>query len=266
MKGSIRIVLIFALLLGSMAVFGQRKLVNDQLNWAGGLSVDGDLADWGGQLKHNNPSQKMSYELRNDDQQLFIAIRIVDQQRQVQALTQGVRFMLNMEGKKRPGPAMVFPMVDRISFRSIMSTENENRPEDIRVGALQSVRGIQVLRIGDLLDGLISLDNQYGIEVGAMIDQDDALCIEMRLPFSLVTSRDKFTGSQVAYNIKVGGRGMMSRDAQGQAPSMRTAGSPGGYSGAMPRGGLGTSTSREDEGVWGLIRFAGSKEQLQVLK
>lgn len=263
MRIFIHIALTIALLAGSLVAFGQRRLANDQLLWAAELNVDGDLADWGGKLKHDHPSQKLSYEIRNDEQYLFLAIRIIDQERQVQALTHGVSFMLNTDGKRRVGPAIAFPVVDRISFRSIMSGENDNRPEDMRLGALHSVRGIQVSRIGDLLDGLISLDNQYGIQADAIIDQDDALCIEMRLPFSVIAPSEIITGKQIAYNIKVGGAGM-GRGPQGQmAPARGANPVSSGYPGSVQGGVFRSSAPREDAGIWGLIQFAASAENKQ---
>lgn len=257
MKVSIRLALTFAFLVGSLAVFGQRKMVSDQLLWAESISVDGDLSDWGTKLKNENTAQKMSFEIRNDDQYLFVAVRIVEQQRQVQAITQGISFMLNPEGKRKDGPGIVFPAVDRISFRAMMSSENDDRPKDLRIGALQSVRGIQVFRIGDLLDGLISLDNQYGVQASANIDADDALCVEMRLPLSLIASQNIIDKEQIAYNIKIGGRGMGS-SPQAQRPISRT--DAGAYPGYGSRGGFGPSAPREDAGIWGLIRFADSHE------
>lgn len=257
MKGLTHIALTVALLIGTLSAFGQRKMVNDQLLWASNLSVDGDLTDWGGELKHQNTAQKLNYEIRNDEQHLFIAVRIEDEQRQVQAITQGISFMLNDEGKRREGPAVLFPAVDRIGFRAMMSSANENRPDDIRIAALQSVRGIQVLRMGDLLDGLISLDNQYGVQAVAEIDEENVLCVEMRLPMSLVTAKS-LDETPIAYNIKIGGSGP-ARGPQSQSrtvPSRPMGSEMGRYPGYGSRGGFGSSAPREDAGIWGLLQLA----------
>lgn len=258
MTGFTHITLTVALLIGTLSAFGQRKMVNDQLLWATDLQVDGDLSDWGGELKHQSTAQKLNYEIRNDEQQLFIAVRIEDEQRQVEAITRGISFMLNDEGKRREGPAILFPAVDRIGFRAMMSSANENRPDDIRTAALQSVRGIQVMRMGDLLDGLISLDNQYGVQAVAMIDEDNVLCIEMQLPLSLVSGKRQNENTPIAYNIKVGGSGA-GRGPQGQsrtAPSRPMGSEMGRYPGYGSRGGFGSSAPREDAGIWGLLQLA----------
>ncbi len=265
MKVAVHIVFTIALLTGSLGVFGQRKLVNEQLVRAENLRIDGDLADWGEELKNEYTAQKFFYDIRNDDQYFFVAVRILDQQRQIQAITQGISFMLNTEGKKKNGPALVYPVVDRISFRSIMSAENDNRPEDIRLGALQSVRGIQVMRLGDLLDGLISLDNRYGIQAQAHIDQDDALCIEMRLPIGLIGSRNTLEHARLAYNLKINGRGVSGGRPDQTPPAGRMDQGNSGYRGAGSGrgygGAFGNAAPREEAGIWGVIRLAASAGQ-----
>lgn len=261
MKELIRTTLTVALLIGTLSAFGQRKMVNDQLLWATELYVDGDLSDWGGELKHQNKAQELNYEIRNDEQHLFIAVRIEDEQRQVEAITWGINFMLNDEGKRREGPAVLFPAVDRIAFRAMMSKENENRPDDIRVAGLQSVRGIQVMRMGDLLDGLISLDNQYGVQAVAMIDEENVLCVEMRLPLNLVTEKSLNENTPIAYNVKIGGSGP-ARGPQGQertAPSRPMGSEMGRYPGNGSRGGFGSSAPRANDGIWGLLQLAKSE-------
>lgn len=265
MKVAVHTVFMITLLTGSLVAFGQRKPAGEQLAPAKNLHIDGDLTDWGAELKNEYAAQKLNYEIRNDDQYFFVAVRILDQQRQMQAITQGISFMLNTEGKKKNGPAIVYPVVDRIAFRSTMSAENDNRPEDMRQGALQSVRGIQVMLLGNLPDGLISLDNQYGVRARASIDQDDALCIEMRLPIGLVGSRSALEQARLAYNLKINGRSALV-PRQGQIPQAGRMGQgSGSYPGAGSRGGygggFGNAAPREETGVWGMIRLAAPEEQ-----
>src|SRR5690606_13968938 len=113
---------------------------------------------------------------------LYVAIRVVDKDRQMQVFGQGLAFMVNIKGKKREGPTVYCPVADRLAFRSIMSADNDDRPDDMRKGALQAIRAIYVMRFNDILDGQISRENTYGVDAEATLDSTDALCVEMVVP------------------------------------------------------------------------------------
>jgi hypothetical protein len=238
---------------GPTTVSAQRKLIHDELQLAQGLIVDGNLSDWGKELKKEHADQGISYELRNDAEQLYIAIRIAEKRNQLTALNQGIKIQFNIEGKKKDGPAIVFPVADRISLRSLMSPENDNRPEDMREAILGTVKGIQVHQMGDLLDGLISLQNQYGIAAVAIIDANDELTIELAFPIDLIGDVEKVKTRKIAYNVKVGaGIVPMGRTAM---PPVRGNPQSGGYPGMSQRG-FGPVAPRENPGIWGTFQLA----------
>lgn len=238
---------------GPTTVSAQRKLIHDELQLAQGLIVDGNLSDWGKELKKEHADQGISYELRNDAEQLYIAIRIAEKRNQLTALNQGIKIQFNIEGKKKDGPAIVFPVADRISLRSLMSPENDNRPEDMREAILGTVKGIQVHQMGDLLDGLISLQNQYGIAAVAIIDANDELTIELAFPIDLIGDVEKVKTRKIAYNVKVGaGIVPMGRTAM---PPVRGTPQSGGYPGMSQRG-FGPVAPRENPGIWGTFQLA----------
>lgn len=230
---------------------GQRK--NSQgpgVTWAEGIVVDGNLADWGDSLTNRHDSQDLQYQIKNDGTNLYVAMRVVDRDRQMQALSQGFSFMVNTDGKRRPGPTVVYPIADRLSFRSIMSADNDDRPEDMRVAGLQSIRAIYVLRFEEILDGQISLDNDYGIQAGAKIDSTDALCLEATVPLRRL-GIERGYDRPLAFNIKI--NGMIAPRGN---PNTRAVRQPGGYYGypyGYGYGGYGQQTPsrpREEPGSW----------------
>lgn len=221
---------------------GQRNSrVEGVLPTAENIRIDGDLSDWDVSLKHLYGAQDLQFEIRNDAQYIYMAARIADQEQQMQAISQGVSFMINTDGKRRDGQLIVFPIADRLAYRTIMSADNEDRPDNMIVGGLQAVRGIFVRRFDQLLDGMISLDNQYDFRADALIDSAEALCIELRFPIASLNLNDTQKNSELAFNIKINGL-----IRQSPAPPVR---SPYGYS-ARPQ------TTREERGLWGRFRLA----------
>lgn len=237
------------------AASAQRNKGNAQqvLDWAKGVIVDGSLAEWGDSLRYEHALQQFHYEIRNDRENVYVAMRVVDKDRQMQIFAQGLAFMLNTAGKRREGPTVYFPVADRLAFRSIMSADNDDRPDDMRKGALQAIRAIYVMRFEDVLDGQISLDNHYGIQARAMLDTADALCVEMAVPLKrLGVAVDH--NEKLAFNIKI--NGVMVKGS-GTSPTVMRTGYPYGYYGyPYAYGQPAPARPREEPGVWVLAPLA----------
>lgn len=240
--------------------FAQRNRDNTQqsLDWATGVIVDGQLDDWGDSLQYTHATQQFDYQIKNDAENVYVAMRVRDKDRQMQIFAQGLAFMVNTKGKRRDGPTVYFPVADRLAFRTIMSADNDDRPDDMRKGALEAIRAIHVMRFDDVLDGQISLENTYGIHAQATLDSSDALCVEMVVPLTrLGVSID--TGDELAFNVKI--NGVMVPGSGSSARTMRRGyGYPYGYGYGYPYGyGRETpSRPREEPGVW--VRATLAKE------
>jgi hypothetical protein len=241
-------------------LFAQRNkgTIQQSLDWSSGIAVDGKLDDWGDSLTYEHAVQKFRYHIKNDKENLYIAMRVVDKDRQMQIFAQGLAFMVNKEGKKREGPTVYFPVADRLAFRSIMSADNDDRPDDMRKGALAAIRAIYVMRFNDILDGQISLENTYGIHARASLDTADALCVEMAVPLDrLGISFD--ANEELAFNVKING---VMIPGSGSSPAMmrRGYGYPYGYGYGYgypySYGSQTPSKPREEPGVWVLAPLA----------
>jgi len=224
--------------------------IQQSLEWAASIVVDGKLDDWGDSLRYDHATQQFHYEIRNDAAHAYVAMRVRDKDRQMQIFAQGLAFMVNTKGKRRDGPTVYFPVADRLAFRSIMSADNDDRPDDMRKGALAAIRAIYVMRFNDVLDGQISLENTYGIHAQATLDTTDALCVEMVVPLERLGISSDYVG-ELAFNVKING---VMIPGSGSSPSVmrRGYGYPYGYGYGYPYG-YGQqmpAKPREEPGVW----------------
>ncbi|MGK6350473.1 hypothetical protein ACMGDE_04150 [Parapedobacter sp. DT-150] len=244
-------VLMFVFVLAN-PIFAQRNKGNVQpsLDRAADIVIDGKLDDWGDTLVYEHAAQKFYYHIKNDDETLYVAMRVKDKDRQMQVFAQGLALMVNIKGKRREGPTVYFPVADRLAFRSIMSADNDDRPDDMREGALKAIRAIHVMRFDDVLDGQISLENTYGIYAQAALDTTDALCVEMAVPLERL-GISVSAGAPLAFNVKI--NGVMVPGSGSSASTMRRGyGYPYGYGYGYPYG-YGQPTPakpREESGVW----------------
>jgi len=252
-KRACYIALLIALLANS--VFAQRNKGNIQqsLDWAADITIDGKLDEWEDSLTYEHALQKFRYHIKNDNENVYIAMRVADKDRQMQIFAQGLAFMINKDGKKRDGPTVYFPVADRLAFRSIMSADNDDRPDDMRKGALAAIRAIYVMRFDDVLDGQISLENTYGIHAQATLDTTDALCVEMVVPLNRLGISFNDSADALAFNVKI--NGVMVRGS-GSSPAImrRGYGYPYGYGYGYGYpyhyGPQAPRKPREEPGVW----------------
>lgn len=240
------------MLLVADPAFAQRHRDNVQqsLDWAKDIVIDGRLDDWGDSLRYEHSGQQFRYHIKNDIENVYVAMRVSNKDRQMQIFAQGLAFTVNTKGRKRDGPTVYFPVADRLAFRSIMSADNDDRPDDMRKGALAAIRAIYVMRFDDVLDGQISLENTYGIQAKATLDTADALCVEIVIPLKrLGVSIDG--EEEVAFNVKI--NGVMIPGSGTSASTMRRGyGYPYGYGYGYPYGygRQAPSKPREEPGVW----------------
>jgi hypothetical protein len=233
-------------------VFAQRNKgnVQESLDWAEGIVIDGRLDEWGDSLVYEHARQQFNYHIKNNGENVYIAMRVSDKDRQMQIFAQGLAFTVNTSGKKREGPTVYFPVADRLAFRSIMSADNDDRPDDMRKGALAAIRAIHVMRFDDILDGQISLENTYGIHAQAALDTTDALCVEIMVPLERLGIAADDQG-ELAFNMKING---VMVPGSGSSPSMmrRGYGGYGGYGYGYPYGygQQAPAKPREEPGVW----------------
>lgn len=240
------------MLIVAASAYAQRNASKQPgLSWGDGIVVDGNLEDWGDSLTNQYASQDLQYQLKNDGTHVYVAMRVVDRDRQMQVLSQGFSFMVNTNGKRRPGPTVVYPIADRLSFRAIMSADNDDRPEDMRQGGLQAIRAIYVLRFDDILEGQISLDNEYGIQAEAMIDSTDALCFEAKVPLRRLGIQSGFD-KELAFNVKINGMIAPRGNIDNRTIRQRGGyyGSPYGYGYGYGSGMPTRSRPREEPGTW----------------
>jgi hypothetical protein len=151
------------------------------------MSINGKLDDWADSLRHFNENTGFSYQLRNNRETLFLAIKSTEKQNLNRILARGITFSINTEGKKKAGPTIVFPVLDRIG-----QTERQakvpaaDQVKHNQQQILSKLTKINVTGFKEILDGAVSLNNTYGISAAANFDGQDKLVVEIAIPLALL--------------------------------------------------------------------------------
>lgn len=220
-----------------------RQTVIDRIS---AVVVDGVLAEWPEIGSYDYPNQGFQYHLAQDGQAIYVAVRIKEQDRQIAALGQGFSVSFNSENKKKAKSTVTFPLADRNSFREMMADE-DNKPENMRIAALNAVRGIHIRGFEYLTDGLISMQNDFEIGAAAAFDEEDALCIEYRIPLEKigVLSGQSESHKYIAVNLKLEDRGAFGPQTPQPPIQQQQA-----YSGMYGYGRPVTQSRRQEPGLW----------------
>ena len=219
--------------------------------WKNNVEINGNLNEWGDSLSYYFSDQDLHYSFTNDDTHLYIAIRVKNKDKQTQAVFNGFKISFNINGKKKEGPSLTFPLPDRAALRALVSQEFD-KPKDPREGAISTIRAYHVQDFPNILDGLISLDNNYGIKASVLIDSADHLCYESAIrldQLNLPVHQKDF-----AINVKING---VIRSQYTNSNTINRRGYPYGYGyGGYDQRPRTIIRNREEPGIWQYLKLA----------
>lgn len=233
-----------------------QKGANVVSKWNNAIDIDGNLNEWSDSLSYYFKDQDLHYEFANDGTYLYVAIRVKNKDRQTQAAVNGFSITINMDGKKKEGPTLIYPLPDRSALRALANQEFD-KPKDIRDATLSTIRAYYVRSYPNILDGPISLENNYGIRAAVTIDSDDNLCYESAIRLDQLNLKNNNT---FAINVKING---IIRTKHTEMANMGRQGYPYGYGGNNYGYGYGYDDrsrtvirTREEAGTWQMISLA----------
>lgn len=177
-----------------------------------GITIDGDLKEWGDSLRYYNADQKLYYTLTNDKDNLYMAIRINDWSEQKRILGAGLTLSIDTRGKKKETYSITFPVggnADMASDAPVQSldgsklTTNPAQSDKMKAD-LTKLRQIKVTGFKDVEGELITTSNTYGFKTAIDFDKDGNLIYEAAIPLKLFHD-DEPVKNEWAFNFKING-------------------------------------------------------------
>src|SRR5438445_13386633 len=82
--------------------YAQNKSAQNQLQPPPpNIAIDGDIKEWGDSLLYYNKEKQLNYSLANDQDNLYMAIRVNDRSEQIRILRAGLTLSIDTSGKKK---------------------------------------------------------------------------------------------------------------------------------------------------------------------
>lgn len=259
------------MVMGCTVAYAQSNVQEGNMPAPANVKIDGKLTEWGDDFKAYNKATLLYYNMANDDNNLYLAIKSTNQGNNTKILSGGITFAINTAGKKKDENAYIitFPQVNRSlmrnQYRSRSSSGGSPQPldsaaiADMRKQAIATVKEIRVSGFKDIQDSVISIYNEYGIKAAVNYDNNGNLIYELALPLKLLNI-SAASPKEFAYNVKVNAL-KFSRDRDGSSDRSErgdnndrgsrergSSSSRGGYSGSSrsSRGGSGFSRGGMD--------------------
>lgn len=149
-----------------------------------GITVDGEIADWGGMLRFYDKEAMLFYEVRSDENNLYVAFAAYDQAAQMSILTKGISIGIDtVKGGDYP-VSVLYPLMEKRS--------NEMPPKQFNQDSLSRKmpipKGDSQMKLAGfnktVPESVISSKNRYGIEAAMGQGKENELYCELKLPFS----------------------------------------------------------------------------------
>ena len=212
------------------------------------IVIDGDAKEWGDSLRYYNKEKQLNYSLANDQDNLYMAIRINDRSEQIRVLKAGLTLSIDTRGKKKETFSITFPIGDQSQNDPTLQSDNlqgntnitQQDRDDLKEARLTKLREIRVSGFKDIEGETITTSNTYGIKTAIDYDENGNLVYEAAIPLKFFHV-DDLSKSEWAFNFKINGIVKHGQTADnGEHDGMSRGGNGGGFSGGGGgRGGRG---------------------------
>ena len=220
--------------------FAQNKPVANQLQPPpSNITIDGYLNEWGDSLRYYNQDKQLNYALANDQDNLYMAIRINDRSEQIRVLRAGLTLGIDTRGKKKETFTMTFPVGDQSpqgmaeTAQDLQSGNSDIKQEDheeLMKAKLTKLREIEVTGFKDIESETMTTSNTYGFKVAIDYDKDGNLVYEAAIPLKFFHADDLFK-NEWAFNFKINGITKPGQDKNSGNHDGMTRGGSGGLGG-----------------------------------
>ena len=225
----------------STTTFAQDKAAANKLQSPpSNIAIDGDLKDWGDSLRYYNQDKQLNYALANDQDNLYMAIRINDRSEQIRVLRAGLTLSIDTRGKKKETFTMTFPVGDQSSqelaenAQDLQGGNNDIKQgdrEELMKAKLTKLREIKVTGFKDIESETMTTSNTYGFKVAIDYDKDGTLVYEAAIPLKFFHA-DDLSKNEWAFNFKINGITRPGQDKDnGNHEGMTRSGGAGGFGG-----------------------------------
>jgi len=242
------------------------KKIYDSANWQNKkVTIDGKISEWSNPLRFYDQKTGISYNISNDQYNLYFVCSITNEFLQTKILRSGLEFKIDTLGKKSLGVGIKYPIgnisVTELKPNNPQTKEGSNERPDrsaYKLKLLAQATEIQLVGFKPRFGKIISLavPNNAGISAAINFDVNGIMNYEAVIPFSTFY-KDELTpsDSSTIFNFQIKVNPVPnSNNSSNNSSGMRGGGMRGGGmggGGGMRGGGMGGSGGMRGGGMGG---------------
>jgi len=169
------------------AAFAQ-KVQKVTLETLDGVDIDGNLDEWPALIDVGGEGLWF-YQLVKSGDDIHLAVRVLDPLLQQMAARNGIVFSVVSQKKSKGDAQLIFPFPDG-EVKRAMRNEDVDPNRDNKEALIERSRGYYVQGFLHVPNGLLSLQNNYGVRVKAKV-LADGLTYEARIPKRALEENEK---------------------------------------------------------------------------
>ncbi len=174
------------------------------------VKVDGKLTEWNNQLQAYNKSTSLYYTMANNADNLYLTIQAKDKVALQKAIGGGITLTITSKEKGLNGVSLSTPYLlgsNRSKITQKINIQDTLMEADVAV--LNNVistnfKELSIKGITTIPDSVISVYNEHGIKLSAVIDKDKAYTCELAIPLKYIKQLTGTAGT-FNYNLKLNG-------------------------------------------------------------
>ncbi len=164
----------------------------------GQVVIDGDLTEWGGKFLPVSADKDFSYQVRQDEQNVYIAFLIQNNLLQSMATLEGISIVLQAKEKGQKDAMFWFPYADDEVRRALMNEDRDRKnPTALKNALILRSRGYYVYGFSGVPDGLLGKVNSYGLVANGKVTDSPSVTYEVVIP------KERWVFADLPVNMKL---------------------------------------------------------------
>jgi len=222
------------------------------LPYKSNVVIDGVNNEWDAHLPKFDKRTSINYSIANDERNLFIIMRITNENIQKQAIQNGLEVWINKQGKNKKVTGITFPLPMKKEMKKANAMLSGQKPTDQKqqpvINMEMPLLSNELILKGFLIDNGIQPTKNCPVKVSLTKDQSNCLTYELAIPFNTFY-KEKLDQSDanVKFSIGIVVKGEeTTKEKEKEISSMNGMGGMGGPRGGMggPGGGMGGPDDR----------------------
>jgi len=195
------------LLLVSVACAQKLPKVQTSSVWApADIKIDGKTTEWNDHFQAHNQPNHMYYTLSNDDDNLYLTVRMDDKQGDAKIFKGGLTFTIIPLDKKATRISVTFPVISKEKGDKMQDGGDirliDSLTSSSNNGLTNTYKEIYVTGITEISDPIQSIYNAQGIRVGGSLEKNRRYTYELAIPLKYLESAINNVKS-IRYNIRL---------------------------------------------------------------